>query len=136
MASKNKVNYLQAVGRRKRAVARVRLIKGREPITVNGRPAAGYFTGKAMEQRLLEPLRLAGLETTYTATVKVTGSGIASQLEAVVHGLARAVVRLDDGQFKPPLKSAGLLRRDSRKKQRRMVGTGGKARRKKQSPKR
>lgn len=130
-----KVNYFPAVGRRKRAVARVRLLKGKEPLLVNGLPADRYFPGLLHQKLLLEPLALIGLEGKYTATIKVAGSGKTSQLLAVIHGLARAIVRMDE-QFKSKLKTAGWLTRDPRERQRRQVGTGGKARRRKQSPKR
>jgi len=81
-------------------------------------------------------LVLTDLAEKYTATIKVLGSGRISQLLAIRHGLARAIVKLDSDKFKTILKSAGLLTRDSRKRQRRHIGTGGKARRRKQSPKR
>lgn len=130
-----KINYTPAIGRRKRAVARVRLIRGKEPMTVNGLAAAAYFPGPVNQKLLEEPLRLVDLSEKYTATIKVAGSGRISQLLAAAHGLARAIVKLDE-KTKPRLKAAGLLRRDPRKRQRRMVGTGGKSRRQKQSPKR
>ncbi|EKD80605.1 MAG: 30S ribosomal protein S9 [uncultured bacterium] len=66
----------------------------------------------------------------------MAGSGKAGQLDAVVHGIARALSLLDREAYRGILKSAGLLTRDARAKQRRMIGTGGKSRRKKQSPKR
>ena len=131
-----KNSYLPAIGRRKRAVARVRLIKGKEPFIVNNIPAEQYFPGLVDQQLLTEPLRLADLLERYTATVRVCGSGRTSQLKAVIHALARTIVKLDSEKFKPRLKAAGLLRRDPRKRQRRMIGTGGKSRRRKQSPKR
>ena len=131
-----KINYTPAIGRRKRAVARVRLLKGKEVITVNGLPAATYFPGLVNQKLLLEPLRLTELNDKYTATIKVVGSGGVSQLLAVVHALARAIVKLNSEKYKPGLKAAGFLTRDPRKRQRRMVGTGGKSRRRKQSPKR
>ena len=131
-----KNSYLPAIGRRKRAVARFRLIKGKEPMTVNGLTAERYFPLAVSQKLLFEPLVLTDLTEKYTATIKVLGSGRISQLLAIRHGLARAIVKLDSDKFKTILKSAGLLTRDSRKRQRRHVGTGGKARRQKQSPKR
>ena len=131
-----KISYLPAVGRRKRAVARVRLIKGKEPMSINGLPAQQYFPGAVNQKLLQEPLRLSELLEKYTATVRVVGSGRVSQLLAVLHGLARAIVKIDSDKFKPKLKAAGFLRRDPRKRQRRHVGMGGKSRRQKQSPKR
>ena len=131
-----KSNYIPAIGRRKRAVARVRLIRGREPMMVNNIPASVYFPGLVNQKLLEEPLRLSDLLEKYTATIRVVGSGRMSQLQAVLHGLARAIVKLNAEKYKPQLKAAGFLRRDPRKRQRRMVGTGGKSRRQKQSPKR
>jgi len=131
-----KSNYTPALGRRKRAVARVRLMKGHDPIMVNDMPAAKYFPGLLNQKLLAEPLRLVELSDKYTATIRVVGSGLKSQLLAVLHGLARTIVKLDSEKYKPKLKAAGWLRRDPRKRQRRMVGTGGKSRRQKQSPKR
>lgn len=131
-----KSNYLPAVGRRKRAVARIRLFRGREPMMINNIPASTYFPGAVNQKLLQEPLRLAELSEKYTATIRVVGSGRMSQLQAVLHGLARAIVKLNAQKYKPRLKTAGFLRRDPRKRQRRMVGTGGKSRRQKQSPKR
>ena len=72
----------------------------------------------------------------YYVTVKVVGGGKKGQLGATVHGIARALAKLDADTLRAPLKKAGLLTRDSRVRERRKVGTGGKARRKKQSPKR
>ncbi len=131
-----KSNYTPAIGRRKRAIARIRLIKGTEPMLVNGIPAERYFPGLVNQKLLQEPLRLSDLLEKYTATIRVVGSGRMSQLQAVLHGLARAIVKLNAEKHKPALKAAGFLRRDPRKRQRRQVGTGGKSRRQKQSPKR
>lgn len=130
-----KIKYVAAVGRRKTAIARVRLIKGKEPILINGQESNRYFPGSLYQKLLLHPLELAGLKDKYSFSVRVVGSGCYSQLLAVVHGLSRALVILDE-THKPQLKKAGYLRRDPRKRQRRMVGTGGKSRRQKQSPKR
>jgi len=68
--------------------------------------------------------------------VKVAGGGNSGQLDAMIQGIARALSAIDTGKFRPILKTSGLLTRDARIRQRRMVGTGGKARRAKQSPKR
>lgn len=130
-----KNNFFAAIGRRKQAVARVRLVKAKEPILINNLPQDKYFPGEVYQKMLEGPLKLTDLLGKYTATVRVVGSGRASQILAVIHGLSRAIVKLDE-KLKPALKSAGYLRRDPRKRQRRMIGTGGKARRRKQSPKR
>jgi small subunit ribosomal protein S9 len=134
MATKN--NYLYSIGRRKQSIARVRLFKGKGETLVNDQPIANYFPGAVSQKRYLTPLAVCGVADKYYATIKVAGSGKVSQLEAIVLGLARAMVKVDSEKYKPLLKKEGLMTRDPRKKERRKVGTGGKARRKKQSPKR
>ncbi len=128
-------NYTYAVGRRKEASARVRLYKGNKESLVNGEVIGKYFPGDAMRSKWQLPFSLTQTEGKYYVTVRVLGGGKNGQLEATVHGIARAFAKLNE-KFKSSLKPAGLLTRDARKKERRMVGTGGKARRKKQSPKR
>lgn len=120
--------YTFAVGRRKSASARVRLYKGTGENTVNGRKAVGLSLDK--------PFKLTDTLGKFFFTAKVAGGGVEGQMEAIIHGLSRALVKLDSDKFRPTLKKAGLLTRDARTRLRRMVGTGGKARRKKQSPKR
>jgi len=131
-----KVNYIPAVGRRKRAIARIRLFKKKGDILVNEKPIAEYFPGQVNKALYLEPFRACNLLDKYHVTVKVTGSGKAGQLNAVIHGISRALIKVNEDKFKPILRKKGLLTRDPRKRERRKVGTGGKARRKKQSPKR
>lgn len=126
----------QAVGRRKEAVARVRLLKGKGQIIVNGKPISEYFKGSIAQKAYQKPFELTDSLNVYTATVKVSGGGISSQLDAVVHGTARALQLIDRDKFRPPLKKAGLLRNDARVKERRKYGLAHKARKKKQSPKR
>lgn len=123
-----------AVGRRKSASASVRLVGGKGLITVNGLPADKYFPGAVAKMRFEQPFRVLEVSK-YSAQIKVSGGGPTGQLDAVVLGIARALVRVKD-TFKPTLRKAGLLTRDPRVRQRRMVGMGGKSRRKKQSPKR
>jgi len=131
-----KPKYIVAVGRRKRAVARIRLFKTKGETLVNQMPIEKYFPGKVAKTLYLEPFRSCNLLDKYYATVKVSGSGQKGQLDAVIHGLARALIKVNEEKFKPILRKKGLLTRDPRKKERRKVGTGGKARRQKQSPKR
>jgi small subunit ribosomal protein S9 len=134
-ARKSSGPHVYAVGRRKSASARVRLSHGSGGIVVNGRPAAEYF--KIVDPTgiiLATPFRAVGKDG-YAVTVKVSGSGLKAQLEAVMHGVSRALVKVEDAH-KPALRKAGLLTRDDRMKESRKVGTGGKARRQKQSPKR
>jgi small subunit ribosomal protein S9 len=133
---KSKKNYTYAVGRRKSASARVRLFKGKGESLVNGKKFADYFSGVVATRKWSLPFELTGTTGKYYVTVKVVGGGKKGQLEAVVHGIARAFSKLDKDKFRGPLKKSGLLTRDARIRERRKVGTGGKARRKKQSPKR
>ncbi len=135
MAKKAIKNYIYAVGRRKSVSARVRLYKGNKESLVNEEVIGKYFPGVIMRSKWLLPFSLTKTEGKYYATVRVSGGGKIGQLEATVHGIARAFTKAKE-EFRAPLKSAGLLTRDARIRQRRMVGTGGKARRKKQSPKR
>lgn len=131
-----KADYTYSVGRRKSAVARVRLFRGKKENLVNGEVIGRYFPGKVMALLWQKPFELTKTVGKYYATVKVLGGGKKGQLEAVVHGIARALAKESPEKFKPLLRKAGLLTRDARVRERRMVGTGGKARKQKQSPKR
>lgn len=127
--------FIYAVGRRKEAAARVRLFKGNEESQVNGKGVKDYFPAQLVSTALA-PLIKTGSEDKFYFTAKVSGGGAAGQSEAVALGLARSIVEMDAEEFKNKLKREGLLKRDPRIRQRRMVGMGGKSRRKKQSPKR
>lgn len=129
-------NYTYAVGRRKVATARVRLYAKKGDLTVNGQPITSYFPGPIAEKKYLEPLQITGTDTKFSFSAKVEGSGKHAQLGAVIHGLSRALAKHNPDDFRIPLKKRGLLTRDPRMKETRKVGTGGKARRKKSSPKR
>ncbi len=114
--------YIWAVGRRKAAVARVRLYPGSGRITINGRPATDYFGGRAVYQAsLFEPLRLTGTQERFDVTARVVGGGVSGQAGAVRHGIARALTRFDE-ELRPVLKRAHLLTRDARVKERKKVG--------------
>lgn len=136
MPRKRKPNYIFTVGRRKSAAARVRLFKGKGKNIVNDQPIGDYFPGPINKVAWNAPFRVADVEGKYYVTVKVVGGGKNGQLDAVVHGISRALAKADVEKFRIPLKRAGFLTRDARIRERRKVGTGGKARRKKQSPKR
>lgn len=103
---------------------------------VNNKPAETYFGGNASKNDYRQPFIITETLNKMSASVRVVGGGVASQLGAIVHGIARALNKLDEAAYRPKLKEAGLLTRDPRAKERRKVGTGGKARRAKQSPKR
>ncbi|HSA83693.1 MAG TPA: 30S ribosomal protein S9 [Patescibacteria group bacterium] len=145
-----KKDYIYATGRRKTAVARVRLYeKTKEGLVwgelaikkgdmvVNGKAIADYFGGDVNKYLYSQPLRITNVaQQNYTFTIRVVGGGPAGQLQAVVAGIANALNKLDREKHRPILKKKGLLTRDDRARQRRKVGMGGKSRRKKQSPKR
>lgn len=135
MPSTQKPHYFFAVGRRKKAVATVKLFSGKGNSTVNKIAVSKYFSLPEHQHILSQPLELTKTKTKYNFSAKITGGGKAGQAQALSLALARALQQADPG-LRPPLKAAKLLTVDARVKQRRMVGTGGKARRQKQSPKR
>lgn len=124
------------VGRRKTATARIRLYRGKGQSMVNNKPIAEYFKSvDPMGIIFARPFSVVDGAGQVYVTAKIVGSGLRAQEDAFVHGVARAFVKMD-AAYKDAFKKAGLLTRDSRMKESRKVGTGGKARRKKQSPKR
>ena len=129
--------YVEGIGRRKVATARVRIYKKKDgKFIVNDQLAKDYFKNILQAVKIFNlPFELTGTQGKFAVTVKVNGSGIMAQLGAVVHGLSRALVEFDES-FKSLLKEESLLTRDSRMKESRKPGRGGKARRKRQSPKR
>lgn len=143
-------NYIAVVGRRREAVARVRLYnlgKGEEAeifgakykagdTIVNGKTIGEYFRFHGyipVYKRIFDDTDTLGK---FLISAKVEGGGITGQLDAFVHGVARALDKLDKEAYHAILREHGYLTRDPRTRERRKVGTGGKARRKKQSPKR
>lgn len=128
--------YTFSVGRRKSSSARIRLFKGTGESLINGQKIIDVYQNKVNENRLNRPFEVTDTQGKFYFTAKVTGGGKEGQLDAIVHGIARALVELDSDKYRIDLKTNNLLTRDSRVRLRRMVGTGGKARRKKQSPKR
>lgn len=128
--------YVEAVGRRKVATARVRLYESDGDFVVNGKVVGQYFnTIPNVSARYNVPFELTGTKGKFTVSVKVGGSGQVAQLEVMIHGIARALVKYD-ASLLALLKPAGLLTRDDRMKETRKIGMGGKARRSRQSPKR
>jgi small subunit ribosomal protein S9 len=114
-------NYIYGTGRRKTAVARVRLLPGDGSIVVNGKPAAEYFGGVASDGSILLPFRVTETEGRYSASVLVAGGGVAGQVGAIRHGIARALVSAHPAA-RPALRDAGLLTRDPRAKERKKYG--------------
>lgn len=113
--------YIEAVGRRKEASARVRLYQGEGEIVVNDKPMDQYF-GRALDRMILmQPLITAGAESTYNISIHVRGGGDSGQASAVRHGLARALEKADPN-LRPMLKAAGFLTRDPRAKERKKPG--------------
>lgn len=135
LISKSHKSFHYAHGRRKEAVARVRLFSGKGQSIINGNPIEKYFPSEIAKSRYMKPFYLTKTEGKFYATIKVEGSGKSGQLDAVIHGLANTLIKAD-AQFRPILKKAGLLTRDSRVKERRKYGLAQKARKGKQSPKR
>jgi len=115
-------SYYYGTGRRKTAVARVRLFPGGDgTIIVNGKDSNQYFGREALTSTIRAPLRLLEVGGRFNATVRVVGGGVSGQAGAIRHGLARALVRADEG-WKPALRKAGFLTRDSRMKERKKYG--------------
>lgn len=112
------------LGRRKTSVARVLLTEDAASRTINGITLDEYFPSESMRIVTLKPLVTTSQTEEYGLKVKVTGGGKQSQAEAVSLGIARALLGIDEG-FRKQLKTAGLLRRDSRKKERKKPGLKG-----------
>lgn len=131
-----KGEYVSAVGRRKTATARVRLYKEQGDFIVNNKVVGEYFGNvNNAPVSYTKPFVVTETQGKYAVAIKVEGSGTNAQLDAVVHGISRALVKLNP-DLRPFLKKEGLLTRDDRMRETRKIGTGGKARRAKQSPKR
>jgi small subunit ribosomal protein S9 len=113
-----------ATGRRKSAVARVRLIPGSGQITINQRPLEDYFPTLSLQNQLLAPLHLTGTAQNFDVTANTNGGGIGGQMGAVRHGIARALL-LVDAAHRPVLTKAGFLTRDPRTKERLKPGRPG-----------
>ena len=112
---------IQTTGRRKEAVARVRVRPGTGKVVVNGHPIEHYFTILTHNQRATEALRLSQTADVYDVEASINGGGVSGQAGALRLGIARALVGLDD-ELRPMLKKAGLLVRDAREKERRKYG--------------
>ncbi len=111
-------------GRRKSAVARVRLAAGTGKILVNGRPFENYFPMESLRVVATQPLTVTGSAEKFDAQITVTGGGPSGQAGAVRHGLARALLTVD-ANLRPVLKAEGLLTRDPRMRERKKYGQPG-----------
>jgi small subunit ribosomal protein S9 len=144
------LQYYEGIGRRKEAIARVRLyLTGREKaatiegtkikqgeIIVNKKSVDKFFNSVSQKIRIAQPFKVTNTEDRFAVSAHIVGGGPNGQLEALILGIARALEKTDKDVMRPALKLKGLLTRNPKVRQRRMVGTGGKARRQKQSPKR
>lgn len=119
-----KANELQATGRRKTAVARVRVAPGVGKRTVNGMPIETYFKTLPLRSMVEQPLQATESANRFDVVVSVTGGGLAGQAGAVRHGIARALIQADES-LRPALKSGGFLTRDARMKERKKPGQPG-----------
>lgn len=108
-------------GRRKNAVARVRLVPGTGRIVINGRDFDDYFPVLTLRTAITGPLKTADVEDRFDVLVRVEGGGMTGQAGAVRHGIARALLGVDPN-FRTPLKQRGFLTRDARVKERRKYG--------------
>jgi len=115
-----KIEFFSGTGRRKRAVARVWLYDKKGEVTINDKPAKEAFSDREDVLAWIKPFHTVGVshpQAKYSANIKVAGGGITSQIEAIQLGIARALVAMDE-TLKPALREAGLMTRDSRKKER------------------
>ena len=121
MAEIKTEKYIEAVGRRKTSIARVRITPAaKTSFTVNDKELYQYFPLEEMQQIAHQPF-MENISEKFKVTAKITGGGIHSQSEALRHGIARALVK-HSGELRKPLKKEGMLKRDPRAKERRKFG--------------
>ena len=113
--------YFYGTGRRKKSVARVRIVPGTGVITINGKNIDEYFGLETLKLIVNQPFGATGTNGKFDIIATVAGGGISGQAGAIRHGLARALVKADEA-YKPALKAAGLLTRDPRMKERKKYG--------------
>jgi small subunit ribosomal protein S9 len=111
-----------AVGRRKQAIARVRMVPGSGTITVNGRTLADYFPNKLHQQLINDPFKVLDLLGSYDVIARITGGGPSGQAGALRLGIARSLNQIDEENNRAALKKAGFLSRDARVKERKKAG--------------
>lgn len=113
--------YFYGTGRRKKSVARVRILPGSGVVTINGRDIDNYFGLETLKLIVNQPFGVTSTVGKFDIIAKVSGGGISGQAGAIRHGVARALVTVDES-YKPLLKAAGLLTRDPRMKERKKYG--------------
>ncbi len=111
-----------ATGRRKEAIARVRVVPGTGKWTINGRDLDGYFPNKVHQQIVSEPFAVAGVAGSYDVICRIHGGGVTGQAGALRLGIARCLNSVDEEASRPALKKAGMLTRDARIKERKKAG--------------
>lgn len=127
--------YTYGLGRRKAATARARLYKGKGEITINGKPALEYLSGdKSKLAEITDPLALAQKQKDYDISIRVTGGGLAGQVDAIKLAISKAITT-EAADLRPVLKKAGFMKRDPREKERKKYGLRS-ARKKEQFSKR
>ena len=115
-----KVQYM-GTGRRKKSVARVRLVPGNGKVVINKREIENFFGLETLRMIVNQPLELTGTKDKFDVLVNVHGGGFTGQAGAIRHGISRALVKADEA-LKPELKKAGFLTRDPRMKERKKYG--------------
>ena len=115
-----KVQYA-GTGRRKKSIARVRLVSGAGSVTINGRDIEDYFGLETLKVIVKQPLTLTNTVSKFDVLCTVTGGGFTGQAGAIRHGIARALIKADE-ELRPELKKAGYLTRDPRMKERKKYG--------------
>lgn len=118
----SKKEYFYATGRRKKSVARVRVYEGSGSITINGRDIDDYFGLETLKLIVRQPMQLTGTLGKFDIVANVVGGGMSGQAGAIRHGLSRALVKINEADYKALLKKAGLLTRDPRMKERKKYG--------------
>jgi len=117
----DKQSYFHGTGRRKTAVAQVKLTVGNGAIIIDGKPLEERFPSLEHQRVIVQPFITTESTGKYNAVVKVAGGGVTGQSDAIAHGISRALVRADE-RFKPVLRQNGLLTRDARAKERKKPG--------------
>ena len=123
MVKDNKV--IHTVGKRKTAVARLYMKEGTGVITINKRDIDDYYLRATSKMIIRQPLELTGTSGKYDLRINVYGGGLSGQAEAIRHAIARALSNINTAEYRPILKSNGLITRDARKKERKLYGQKG-----------
>lgn len=121
MTYQSAIPYFYGTGRRKKSVARVRLIPGSGAITINKRDIDNYFGLDTLKVIVRQPFAVTGTEGKFDVICTVVGGGVTGQAGAIRHGIARALLQANE-EYRAPLKKAGLLTRDPRMKERKKYG--------------